>query len=75
MRPAEIWLQQTTDGVSNREIDLEELLLLWVSNQNPAFMVYGELYDDALLDGTEYPRIVDLLRELLDRACRERSAR
>src|SRR3954447_13545095 len=60
--PAEIWLQRTTDGVSNREIDLEELLLLWVTNQNPAFMVYGELYDDAALEGTDYPRIVELLR-------------
>ena len=44
----------STDGVTNRDIDLEELLLVWVANQNPAFMVYGELYDDGSLEGTEY---------------------
>src|SRR3954470_21182661 len=60
--PADIWLQQTTDGVPNSQIDLEEMLLLWITNQNPAFMVYGELYDDAALEETAYPRIVDLLR-------------
>ena len=31
------WLKGTTDGVPNREVALEELMLLWIANINPAF--------------------------------------
>ena len=48
LRPDE-YLDGTTDGSSNREVALEELLLLWVANQNPAFMGYQELFDDGPL--------------------------
>jgi glycosidase len=57
MDPME-YLGGSTEGVPNREVDLEEMLLLWVANQNPAFMVYGELFDDTPLDGTAYDRII-----------------
>src|SRR3954469_5353956 len=33
----EEWLQGQTNGVSNRELALEEMLMLWLSNMNPAF--------------------------------------
>ena len=33
----------------NREIALEELLLLWLANANPAFAPFQELFDDAPL--------------------------
>ena len=31
------WLQGSTDGLAHREAVLEELMLLWLANQNPAF--------------------------------------
>src|SRR5271156_6749775 len=31
------WLSGATDGLSNREAALEELMLLWLANANPAF--------------------------------------
>jgi hypothetical protein len=36
--------------VAHREIVLEELLMLWLSNQNPAFSPFYELFDDKLLE-------------------------
>ena len=46
--PAE-FLARATDGVSHRESMLEELLLLWISNQNPAYAPISELVSDAPL--------------------------
>lgn len=40
------YLQQSTDGISNRAGTLEEILLLWVNNKNPAVTPYLELFDD-----------------------------
>jgi hypothetical protein len=41
----------------------EELLLLWVANQNPAFMRFDDLFDDTELAATsDYPRVVAALR-------------
>lgn len=34
---AKEWLAGSTDGMSHREAALEELLLLWLANQNPAY--------------------------------------
>jgi len=31
------WLQGSSDGLAHREAVLEELMLLWLANQNPAF--------------------------------------
>jgi glycosidase len=44
---AEKWLRGTTYGVSNREVALEELLLLWIANINPAFKPFHVLFEDA----------------------------
>jgi glycosidase len=53
------YLAGTTDGMSNREIALEELLMLWLANGNPAFAPYGELFDDRRLeDDTAYLALV-----------------
>lgn len=43
------WLKGATDGLSNREAALEELLLLWIANINPAFRPFRELFDDKIL--------------------------
>ncbi|HNS50865.1 MAG TPA: alpha-amylase family glycosyl hydrolase [Anaerolineae bacterium] len=40
------YLFGTTEGVPNREIQLEEMLLLRLANENPAFGPFRELFDD-----------------------------
>lgn len=42
----EDWLRGQTDGIDNQEIALEELLLLWLANQNPGFSPFKILFDD-----------------------------
>ncbi len=52
-------LEGATDGVPNREIALEELLLLWLANENPAFAPFAELFDDTSLERTgAYRRLI-----------------
>ena len=43
------YLADTTDGVDHREVSLEELVLLWLANRNPAFAEFRELFDDEVL--------------------------
>ncbi|MGC2621518.1 MAG: alpha-amylase family glycosyl hydrolase, partial [Acidobacteriaceae bacterium] len=43
------WLNGSTEGLTHREAVLEELILLWLANQNPAFKPFKELYDDKKL--------------------------
>jgi hypothetical protein len=43
------WLAGTTDGLPNHEAALEELLLLWLANINPAFTSFRELFEDTEL--------------------------
>jgi len=53
------YLAATTDGLSNREIALEELLMLWLANSNPALARFGELFDDRNLeDGSAYLAVI-----------------
>src|ERR1700733_7928125 len=40
------WLKGTTEGLPNREAALEELMLLWLANLNPAFTPFRELFED-----------------------------
>jgi glycosidase len=44
------WLKGVTAGKQHRRLALEELLLLWLANQNPAFCPYLELFDDEALE-------------------------
>jgi glycosidase len=46
---AEQWLDKATEGMPNREAAIEELLLLWLANINPAFKPFRELYADTEL--------------------------
>ncbi len=51
-------------GIPNREIVLEEILMLWLANMNPALAPYLELFDDSALEkDTVYPQIVAGLRD------------
>ena len=52
------WLAGTTSAaeagtkkdIPNREVALEELLMLWLANVNPAFTPFKELFDDRKLE-------------------------
>jgi glycosidase len=54
----------TVQGVPNREVLLEEMLLLWLANANPAFAPFRELFaDEGLARDTCYPQLPGLARE------------
>jgi glycosidase len=58
------WLAGSTGAGSNREAALEELMLLWSANRNPAFKPFAELFDDeALVKTTVYPQVTAWLPE------------
>ncbi|MGZ6268884.1 MAG: alpha-amylase family glycosyl hydrolase, partial [Candidatus Limnocylindrales bacterium] len=53
------YLAGSTDGIPNREVALEEMLMLWLANANPAFAAFDELFDDAeLLERTPYEQVI-----------------
>ena len=58
-RTARDYLQDRTEGTPNREITLEELLHLWISNANPAFSPFEEL-----LKSADLPRRAEYTRTL-----------
>lgn len=43
------WLAGATEDLSHREAALEELMLLWLANLNPAFKEFKELFSDEKL--------------------------
>jgi hypothetical protein len=58
------WLDQSTGAASHRTIALEELLMLWLENQNPAFQPFKELFDDEpLARGTPYRQLTGAVRD------------
>ena len=60
------YLEGQTAGVPNREVVLEELLMLWLENANPAFAPFLELFDDTTLEKeTAYPRLISSLHSFL----------
>ncbi|MBI5030683.1 MAG: alpha-amylase [Chloroflexi bacterium] len=61
------FLEGTTDGVPHREIVLEEMLMLWLANVNPAFSPFGELFDDSTLaKETPYKSLITNLYSFFD---------
>ena len=54
------YLAGETEGVSHYQLALEELLMLWLTNANPAAEPYSELFDDSKLQKTTaYDQIID----------------
>lgn len=52
--------------VENRQIVLEELLMLWLANMNPAFNPFNELFSDTQLKlNSEYSAVIDQLNDYL----------
>jgi glycosidase len=63
----EAYLQDSTEGMSNRAIALEELVMLWLANKNPAFTPYNELFDDLpLQSNSSYLRLLSELHDYFD---------
>jgi glycosidase len=57
------WLQGATADVPHRAVALEELILLWLANRNPAFHPFQELFDDEALSRlTSYSELTAALR-------------
>jgi len=64
VKTSKLYLNSNTDGIPNREIIVEELLLLWLENQNPAFEPFNELFDDNdLKSNTEYQKFINELKQ------------
>ncbi|OLD69034.1 MAG: alpha-amylase, partial [Ignavibacteria bacterium 13_1_40CM_2_61_4] len=61
---AETYLRQKSARKPNTEITLEEMILLFISNLNPAFGPFKELFDDTELSKkTSYPKLAADLEE------------
>ncbi len=61
------YLEGETSGIPNRQIVLEEMLMLWLANVNPAFSPYIELFDDTGLEkDTFYLNIIEVLHPFFD---------
>ncbi len=61
--PIDIYLAGKTAERDNRHIVLEEILMLWLTNINPAYMQYSELFDDADLAHTSsYNSLIQVAR-------------
>lgn len=61
------FLAQETAGRSNREVLLEEMLILWLANSSPAFAPFRELFDDGpLRRESAYPEVIATLEEFFE---------
>ena len=61
---AEEYLQSQSKGTPNTHITLEEMLMLWLANKNPAVTSFLELFDDTVLtQSTIYRDIIESLQE------------
>ncbi len=58
----EQYLKGRTQGIPNRELVLEELLMTWLDNENPAYQQYRPLFDDSSLrQNTIYLSVIQKL--------------
>ncbi len=56
-----------TEGVPNQQVLLEEMMMLWLSNKNPATVSFEELFsDEHLATNSPYPRIMAELHRFFD---------
>jgi len=60
----EVYLQSETKDVPNQLIALEELMMLWITNRNPAVEPLNELFDDTQLSKlTVYRQVVEEIKK------------
>ena len=58
------YLNDPVEGPTNRLATIEEIILLWLANSNPAFMQYGEFFDDSdLKNQTIYPQLITSIQD------------
>ena len=58
------YLEGSTEGIPNREVLLEELLMLWVANRNTACQPFLELFDESRLSAeTAYAQVIGGLQQ------------
>lgn len=63
----EEYLAAATEGLSHRQIALEEMLFLWLTNMNPATAPFSELFDDTnLSQDTPYREMMGALDAFFD---------
>ncbi len=68
MLGTEEYLKGQTEGIENRQISLEEMLLLWIANMDPAFHPFLQLFDDSSLrKDTAYLKAIAELRAFFDK--------
>ena len=61
------YLDSEEEGLSGRERAFEELILLWIQNENPAYENYAELFDDEELEtGSSYRRVIEGISSYMD---------
>ncbi len=70
----ESFLADSHENRSNREMALEELMMLWVANANPAYSPFFEWFgDDVLETHTAYPRLMTEFKTFLDETAQDDS--
>ncbi len=58
------YLSLSTDGIPNRHAIIEELIVLWINNNNPALNPFIELFDDQNLQtSSEYRNALSSLQQ------------
>ncbi len=63
----EDYLEGETAGIPNRHVVLEEMMMLWVTNMNPATAPFMELFDDTALEKeTAYNQVIVHLHDFFD---------
>ena len=61
------WLLASTAAVPNRALALEELMMLWLANRNPAFKPFCELFEDeGLQKSTAYKILTEGFRDYFE---------
>ncbi len=66
MEPGD-YLNGESEGIPNRQVTLEEMIMLWLSNANPACAPFQELFDDSTLRReTVYQKIITALHDFLN---------
>ena len=63
------YLAGQSEGVSHRELVMEEIILLWLANANPAFAPWKELFDDEPMGkATVYGKFIPVLKDFFESA-------
>ena len=64
---SQAYLEAETAKTPHRQVVLEEMLMLWLANVNPAFAPFDELFDDSDLNkNTSYPQIIETLHDFFE---------